>query len=78
MKDANGRDQVAIIKLKNRIEGHKATYYEDYQVIRDLYEERLNAELIENFIREKQKTTYCKIRQGWDNYDFKYPGWGKR
>ena len=79
MKDPkSGRDQVAIIKLKNRIEGHKATYYEDYQVIKDIYEDKLNAEVIENFIREKQRTTYCKIRAGWDNYDFKYPGWGKR
>lgn len=79
MKDAkSGRDQVAIIRLKNRIEGHKATYYEDYQVIRDLYEDKLNAEVIENFIREKQRTTYCKIRPGWESYDFKYPGWGKR
>jgi len=79
MKDPkSGRDQVAIIKLKNRIDGHKATYYEDYQVIKDLYEQKLTAEVIENFIREKQKTTYCKIRPGWENYDFKYPGWGKR
>ena len=78
MKDAkSNRDQVAIVKLKNRIEGHKATYYEDYQVIRDLYEEKLHRDVIENFIREKQRTTYCKIRAGWDAYDFQYPGWGK-
>lgn len=79
MKDAkSGRDQVAIVKLKTRIDGHKATYYEDYQVIKELYEGRLNEEVIEKFIRDKQRTTYCKIRQGWENYDFKYPGWGKR
>ena len=79
MKDAkSGRDQVAIVKLKNRIDGHKATYYEDYQIVRDLYEAKLREEVIEKFIRDKQRTTYCKIRQGWDNFDFKYPGWGKR
>ena len=79
MKDPKAnRDQVAIIKLKNRIEGHKATYYEDYQIIKDLYEERLREEIIEKFIRDKQKTTYCKIRSGWDKYDFKYPGWGQK
>lgn len=79
MKDPkSNRDQVAIVKLKNRVEGHKATYYEDYQVVKSLYEDKLRADIIENFIREKQKTTYCKIRAGWDNYDFKYPGWGKR
>lgn len=79
MKDPKAnRDQVAIIKLKNRIEGHKATYYEDYQVIKDIYEAELRADIIEKFIRDKQKTTYCKIRPGWDQYDFQYPGWGKR
>lgn len=79
MKDPKtGRDQVAIIRLKKRIDGHKATYVDDYQVIKDLYEDRLREEIIENFIREKQRTTYVRIKEGWDKYDFKYPNWGKR
>ena len=79
MKDPKtSRDQVVIIKLKNRIDGHKATYYDDYQVLKDLYEERLHEEIIEKFIREKQRTTYVRIKPGWENYEFKYPGWGQR
>lgn len=79
MKDPKTtRDQVAIVKLKKRIPGHKANYYEDYQVIKDLYTQRLNSQAIDDFIRDKQKTTYCKIRPGWDKFDFKYPNWGKR
>lgn len=78
MKDPKtGRDQVAIIKLKNRIEGHKATYYEDYQTIKDLYQQYLEEQLIDEFIRTKQKETYCKIKPGWENFDFRYPGWGQ-
>jgi peptidyl-prolyl cis-trans isomerase SurA len=78
MKDSKtGRDQVAIVKLKKRIEGHKATYYEDYQTLKSLYESHLQAEILDNFIRTKQKETYCKIRPGWEKYDFKYPGWGQ-
>ena len=79
MKDPHtSRDQVAIIKLRKRIEGHKATYYEDYQTLKELYQQHLEEEVIDNFIREKQKETYCKIKPGWEKYDFQYPGWGQR
>lgn len=79
MKDPKtGRDQVAIVKLKNRIEAHKATYYDDYQVLKDLYEDQLCERIIDNFIREKQRETYVKIKPGWEKYDFKYPGWTSR
>lgn len=77
MKDPKtGRDQVAIVRLKHRIDGHKATYNEDYQVLKTLYEERLREEILEKFIREKQRETYVRIKPGWEKYDFKYPGWG--
>ena len=79
MKDSKtSRDQVAIVKLKRRIPGHKATYYDDYQTVKEIYEQHLHQEIIENFIREKQKTTYVRIKPGWEKYDFKYPGWGQR
>lgn len=78
MKDSKtSRDQVAIVKLKRRISGHKATYYDDYQTVKEIYEQHLQQEIIENFIREKQKTTYVRIKPGWEKYDFKYPGWGQ-
>ena len=78
MKDSKtSRDQVAIVKLKRRIPGHKATYYDDYQTVKEIYEQHLHQEIIENFIREKQKTTYVRIKPGWEKYDFKYPGWGQ-
>ncbi len=78
MKDSKtSRDQVAIVKLKRRVPGHKATYYDDYQTVKEIYEQHLHQEIIENFIREKQKTTYVRIKPGWEKYDFKYPGWGQ-
>jgi peptidyl-prolyl cis-trans isomerase SurA len=78
MKDPHtSRDQVAIIKLRKRVEGHKATYYEDYQTLKQLYQEHVEEQVIDQFIREKQKETYCKIKPGWEKYSFKYPGWGQ-
>lgn len=79
MKDpTTSRDEVVIVKLKNRIDGHKATYNDDYNVLKDLYEGHLHEQIIENFIREKQRSTYVRIKPGWEKYDFKYPGWGQR
>ena len=79
MKDSKtSRDQVAIVKLQRRIPGPKATYSDDYQTVKEIYEQHLHQEIIENFIREKQKTTYVRIKPGWEKYDFKYPGWGQR
>lgn len=79
MKDIKtSRDQVAIVKLKRRTPGHKANYYDDYQTLKSLYEQHMNQQIIENFIREKQKTTYVRIKPGWEKYDFRYPGWGSR
>lgn len=79
MKDPKtGRDQVAIVRLKNRIDAHKATYYDDYQTLKEQYEGVLRERIIEQFIREKQKETYVKIKAGWEKYDFKYPGWTSR
>ena len=34
-------------------------------------------ELLNDWIRKKQKTTYVRISEGWRNCDFKYPGWVK-
>lgn len=77
MKDPKtGRDQVAIVKLKNRIPGHKATYYDDYQTIKEIYIQQLEEEVLDAFIRQKQKETYVRIKPGWENFEFNYPGWG--
>lgn len=79
MKDpSTSRDEIVIVKLKNRIDGHKATYYDDYQIIKEIYEAQLHQDIIEKFIREKQRSTYVRIKPGWEKYEFKYPGWGQR
>ena len=38
MNRATNRQQVAIVKLAKRIEGHKATLGDDYQTLKDMYE----------------------------------------
>jgi len=72
----SGKEQCVIVKLKSRIKGHKATISEDFQNMKDVVLQNRQNELIEKWIREKQKHTYVRINPKWNNScDFKYPGW---
>ena len=69
---ATNRQQVAIVKLSKRIESHRADFADDYQVLKDLYENYKREEILTKWIEEKQKSTYVYIEEGWRNCDFKY------
>ena len=77
MIDKRGREVCAIVKLKNRIPAHKASVTEDFQILKGAVEERKSEEVVQKWIREKQKSTYVRIKQGWGECDFMYPGWVK-
>ncbi len=75
MTDKRGREVCAIVKLKNRIPAHRASITEDFQILKRAVEERKSEEFLDKWIREKQKSTYVRIKQGWGECEFKYPGW---
>lgn len=77
MINNQGKEVVAVVKLKNRINGHRATMKEDYQVLQETMLEKLNEDKIKDWIREKQKTTYVRINGDWRDCEFQYPGWIK-
>lgn len=66
------REQVAIVKLHKLIEGHKADLAEDYQMLKGIYENHKKAEIIENWVKEKQRSTYVYIDENWRNCEFRY------
>lgn len=78
MQMTNGKQVCAIVKLKSKVTGHKATMADDYQILQDIVLEKKRAEVIEKWIKEKQSTTYVKINEGWNDCEFKYPGWGQQ
>lgn len=73
----SGKEVCAIVKLKNRIDGHKATISEDYQRLKDIVTQKRSEEKLQKWILEKQKKTYVRINPNWRKCDFKYPGWIK-
>lgn len=78
MTDKNNHLVVAIAKLKSRKAGHRANVVDDYQVIKDMVEGKKREELLDEWIREKQKTTYVSIAPAYRQCDFQYPGWVTR
>ncbi|MCQ2095070.1 MAG: peptidylprolyl isomerase [Bacteroidaceae bacterium] len=77
MIDKKGKEVVAAVKLKNKINGHRATLTDDYQVLQNVLRARKCDEMLDKWIKEKQKTTYIRINEKWRNGEFQYPGWVK-
>lgn len=79
MKDSKlNRDVVAIVKLTNRIQGHRANMSDDYQLIKDMYENAERERILANWIEKKIADTYVRIEEGWRNCDFVHKGWMKK
>ena len=78
MKDERkNKDVVALVLLTNRIQAHKANLAEDYNLLKQMYEEYEKDEILRNWVEKKIKDTYVRIEEGWDGCDFKYAGWQK-
>lgn len=73
----NQKEVVAIVKLKTRVDQHKANLSDDFQTLKSIVESRKRDELLHDWISKKQKSTYVRISDGWRNCDFEYPGWVK-
>lgn len=77
MMNANGNEVYAIAKVKQLIKAHKATVETDYMEIKTALQEQKNKEVLEAWIKEKQKDIYVRIDEKWRNCAFQYPGWIK-
>lgn len=77
MINEKGKEVCAIVKLKMRIKAHKASMTEDFQVLKDMVLAKKKEEKVEQWIRDKQRTTYVRINENWRNCEFQYPGWIK-
>lgn len=75
ISEKNGKTMCAIVKLKNRVETHRATITEDYQAMKNIVLAKRKEEFIDKWIRDKIKATYVRINDRYKNCDFKYEGW---
>lgn len=72
------KEVVAVVKVKSKVEAHKANLTDDYQMLQTLYESRKKQEFLNNWIIKKQQETYISIDPAWQNCKFQYPGWIKK
>lgn len=78
MRDvASNKDVAAMVRLTNRIEGHKANLSDDYNMIKRMYEAHKKNEILKEWIEKKIVDTYIKVGDGWNNCEFEYSGWIK-
>lgn len=75
MRQQNGKLVCAIVKLKSKIDGHKANLKDDYETLKDLYTAKMSEQKVAEWIRNKQKTTYVRINMDNRDCNFKYDGW---
>ncbi|MGN0218725.1 MAG: peptidylprolyl isomerase [Muribaculaceae bacterium] len=78
MKDPKrDRDIVAMVKLTNRIDAHAANLADDYQQIKNMYEESAKQKIVDDWLEKKIEETYVRIEDGWRGCDFEHKGWVK-
>lgn len=77
MTNDKGQEVCAVVMLKNRIEGHPANMTEDFQTLRDVVVNKRKEEKVEQWIKDKIKTTYVRISPDWRKCKFHYEGWVK-
>lgn len=73
----NGKEVVAIVKLRSKVEGHVANVSDDYQVLKEIVEGKKQEEILKKWLQTKIKDTYVRIDKNWQNCDFQYSGWIK-
>lgn len=78
MKDPKrDRDIVAMVKLTERIDAHQANLADDYQLVKNMYENARKQEILENWLEKKIAETYVRIEDGWRGCEFEHKGWIK-
>ncbi|NDV79205.1 peptidylprolyl isomerase [Dysgonomonas sp. 511] len=77
MMQKNGKEAIAIVKLKSRTEGHIANVSDDYQALKEIVEGHKQEEILKKWLQNKIKSTYIRIDDNWKNCEFQYSGWVK-
>jgi peptidyl-prolyl cis-trans isomerase SurA len=75
MINERGKTVCAIVKLKSRTEGHKATITEDFQILKNMVLEKRRQEKLHQWVVNRIKSTYVRINDRYRDCDFEYEGW---
>ncbi len=77
MVNSRGKTVCAIIKLKSRVESHRATITEDFQTMKDVVLAQRREQTLNDWVASKLKTTYVRMNERYKDCEFQYQGWVK-
>ena len=77
MINSRGKTACAIVKLVSRVEGHRATITEDFQVMQDVVLAKEREKTLHDWVVNKIKSTYVRMNDRYKNCKFEYQGWVK-
>ena len=77
MINQRGKTVCVIAKLKNRIDGHKASVTEDFQTLKDVVLNKRREERIHSWVVDKIKNVYTRLNSEFKDCKFEYEGWNK-
>ncbi|MBO1363848.1 peptidylprolyl isomerase [Prevotella sp. A2931] len=77
MVNAKGKKVVAVVKLRNRIDGHRAKITEDYQVMQNVVLAKEREKKLHDWVVDKIKHIYVKMSDRYKDCKFEYQGWVK-
>ena len=78
MINSKGKTVVAVVKLKSRTLGHKATITEDFQVMKDVVLNKEREKTIHDWVVDKIKHTYVRMLPQYRvPGKYEYQGWVK-
>ena len=77
MINQRGKTVCVIAKLKNRIDGHKATVTEDFQTLKDVVLQKRQNDRIHQWVVDKIKNVYTRLNDNYKDCNFEYEGWFK-
>jgi peptidyl-prolyl cis-trans isomerase SurA len=77
MINQKGKTVCVIAKLKNRVEGHRASITEDFQTLKDVVLDKRRNDRIHQWVVDKIKSVYTRLNDNYKDCQFEYEGWNK-
>lgn len=77
MVNSRGKTTCSIVKLLSRVEGHRATITEDFQVMKDVVLAKERDKTLHDWVVNKIKKTYVRMNDRYKDCKFEYEGWVK-
>lgn len=75
MVNTKGQTVCAIVKLKTRIESHRATITEDFEEMKEVVLNHERDKFLKDWVKKKIRDTYVRMEPRYRNYKYEYEGW---